>query len=50
MTDGDGEALVFAVLANGYDAPGEVAAALEDLLIEQLALYHATGVADVERP
>ena len=38
--DGDGETLVFALLLNGYDAPGTVAVALEDLLVEQLALYH----------
>ena len=40
VTDGDGETLVFALLINGFDAPGEVATALEDLLIEQLALFH----------
>ncbi|MFQ5688838.1 MAG: D-alanyl-D-alanine carboxypeptidase/D-alanyl-D-alanine-endopeptidase [Gemmatimonadota bacterium] len=40
VTDGDGESLVFSLLLNEYDAPGEVAAALEDLLVEQLALYH----------
>ena len=40
LSDGDGETLVFALLLNGYDAPGEVATALEDLLVEQLALYH----------
>jgi D-alanyl-D-alanine carboxypeptidase/D-alanyl-D-alanine-endopeptidase (penicillin-binding protein 4) len=38
--DGDGETLVFALLLNGYDSPNSVATALEDLLIEQLALYH----------
>jgi hypothetical protein len=27
------------LLLNGYDAPGDVAVALEDLLVEQLALY-----------
>jgi D-alanyl-D-alanine carboxypeptidase/D-alanyl-D-alanine-endopeptidase (penicillin-binding protein 4) len=43
VTDGGGETLVFAVLLNGYDAPGEVATAVEDLLIEQLALYHGAG-------
>jgi D-alanyl-D-alanine carboxypeptidase/D-alanyl-D-alanine-endopeptidase (penicillin-binding protein 4) len=48
VTDGDGETLVFAVLLNGYDAPGEVAAALEDLLIEQLALYHGAASPRVE--
>lgn len=40
VQDGDGETLVFALLINGYDVPGEVATALEDLLVEQLALYH----------
>ncbi len=38
--DGDGETLIFALLLNGYDAPDDVATALEDLLVEQLALYH----------
>jgi D-alanyl-D-alanine carboxypeptidase/D-alanyl-D-alanine-endopeptidase (penicillin-binding protein 4) len=38
--DGDGETLVFALILNGYDAPASVATALEDLLVEQLALYH----------
>lgn len=40
VQDGDGERLIFALLLNGYDAPGDVAAAVEDLLVEQLALYH----------
>lgn len=40
VEDGDGETLIFALLLNGYDAPGGVATALEDLLVEQLALYH----------
>ncbi len=40
VEDGDGESLIFALILNGYDAPGAVATALEDLLIEQLALYH----------
>lgn len=40
VQDGDGETLIFALLLNGYDAPGDVATALEDLLVEQLALYH----------
>lgn len=40
VEDGDDETLVFALMLNGYDAPGEVATALEDLLIEQLALFH----------
>jgi len=40
VTDGDGEIIVFTLLLNGYDVPGDVATALEDLLIEQLALYH----------
>lgn len=38
--DGDGETLVFTLLLNGYAAPAAVATALEDLLVEQLALYH----------
>jgi len=40
VEDGDGETLVFALLVNGYDAPNRVVTALEDLLVEQLALYH----------
>jgi D-alanyl-D-alanine carboxypeptidase/D-alanyl-D-alanine-endopeptidase (penicillin-binding protein 4) len=40
VQDGDGETLIFALLLNGYDAPGDVATAVEDLLVEQLALYH----------
>jgi len=40
VEDGDGETLIFALLLNGYDAPDGVATALEDLLVEQLALYH----------
>jgi len=40
VEDGDGETLVFALLLNAYDAPDSVATALEDLLVEQLALYH----------
>lgn len=39
LTDGSGETLVFSLLVNGYDVPGEVAVALEDLIVEQLALY-----------
>jgi D-alanyl-D-alanine carboxypeptidase/D-alanyl-D-alanine-endopeptidase (penicillin-binding protein 4) len=39
LRDGAGETLIFALLLNGYDAPGDVAVALEDLLIEQLALF-----------
>lgn len=39
LTAGDGQTLVFSLLLNGYDAPGDVAVALEDLLVEQLALY-----------
>jgi D-alanyl-D-alanine carboxypeptidase len=38
LVDG-GEMLLFSLLMNGYDAPGSVAVALEDLLIEQVALY-----------
>ena len=40
VTDGDGETLIFSLLLNGYDAPGEVAVAIEDLLVEQISLYH----------
>ncbi len=40
VEDGDGETLIFSLLLNGYDAPDSVATALEDLLVEQLALYH----------
>lgn len=39
LLDGSGETLLFSLLLNGYDAPGSVAVALEDLLIEQVALY-----------
>ncbi len=39
LRDGAGETLVFSLLLNGYDAPGDVAVALEDLLVEQLSLY-----------
>ena len=39
LRDGAGETLIFSLLLNGYDAPGDVAVALEDLLIEQLVLY-----------
>ena len=39
LRDGAGETLIFSLILNGYDAPGDVAVALEDLLIEQLALY-----------
>ncbi|MFQ5529469.1 MAG: D-alanyl-D-alanine carboxypeptidase/D-alanyl-D-alanine-endopeptidase, partial [Gemmatimonadota bacterium] len=39
LVDGSGETLLFSLLLNGYDAPGSVAVALEDLLIEQVALY-----------
>ncbi|MFQ5679871.1 MAG: D-alanyl-D-alanine carboxypeptidase/D-alanyl-D-alanine-endopeptidase [Gemmatimonadota bacterium] len=45
VRDSDGETLIFALLVNGYDAPGEVAAALEDLLVEQLSLYHGPDYA-----
>jgi D-alanyl-D-alanine carboxypeptidase/D-alanyl-D-alanine-endopeptidase (penicillin-binding protein 4) len=39
LRDGAGETLVFSLLLNGYDSRGDVAVALEDLLIEQLVLY-----------
>ena len=39
LLDGSGETLLFSLLLNGYDTPGSVAVALEDLLIEQVALY-----------
>jgi D-alanyl-D-alanine carboxypeptidase/D-alanyl-D-alanine-endopeptidase (penicillin-binding protein 4) len=39
LRDGAGETLIFSLFLNGYDAPGDVAVALEDLLVEQLALY-----------
>ena len=39
VEDAAGDTLVFALLLNGYAAPGDVAAAIEDLLVEQLALY-----------
>ena len=39
LTDGSGETLVFSLMVNDYDVPGSVAVALEDLIIEQVALY-----------
>jgi D-alanyl-D-alanine carboxypeptidase/D-alanyl-D-alanine-endopeptidase (penicillin-binding protein 4) len=39
LTDGTGETLVFSLMVNDYDVPGNVAVALEDLIIEQIALY-----------
>jgi D-alanyl-D-alanine carboxypeptidase/D-alanyl-D-alanine-endopeptidase (penicillin-binding protein 4) len=39
LLDGRGETLLFSLVLNGYDSPGSVAIALEDLLIEQVALY-----------
>ena len=39
LRDGAGETLIFSLILNGYDSPGDVAVALEDLLVEQLALY-----------
>lgn len=46
VEDGDEETLVFALMLNGYDAPGDVATALEDLLVEQLALFHGPTYPD----
>jgi D-alanyl-D-alanine carboxypeptidase/D-alanyl-D-alanine-endopeptidase (penicillin-binding protein 4) len=39
LIDGSGETLVFSLLLNDYDVSGSVAEALEDLIIEQVALY-----------
>ena len=39
LTDGSGETLVFSLMVNDYDVSGSVAVALEDLIIEQVALY-----------
>ena len=39
LTDGSGETLVFSLMVNDYDVPGSVAIALEDLIIEQVAMY-----------
>ncbi len=39
LTDGAGETLVFSLMLNGYEVSGSVAVALEDLIIEQIALY-----------
>lgn len=39
LTDGSGETLVFSLMVNDYDVPGRVAMAVEDLIIEQIALY-----------
>lgn len=46
VEDGDEETLVFALMLNGYDTPDEVATALEDLLVEQLALFHGPAYPD----
>jgi len=43
VEDGDGETLVFALMLNSYGAPDRVATGLEDLLIEQLALFHGSA-------
>jgi D-alanyl-D-alanine carboxypeptidase/D-alanyl-D-alanine-endopeptidase (penicillin-binding protein 4) len=48
--DGDGETLVFALLLNGYDSPNRVATALEDLLVEQLSLYHGPTYPEGREP
>ncbi|MCL7970666.1 MAG: D-alanyl-D-alanine carboxypeptidase/D-alanyl-D-alanine-endopeptidase [marine benthic group bacterium] len=39
LTDGAGETLVFSLMLNDYEVSGSVAVALEDLIIEQIALY-----------
>jgi serine-type D-Ala-D-Ala carboxypeptidase/endopeptidase (penicillin-binding protein 4) len=39
LTDGSGETLVFSLMVNDYDVPGNVVEAIEDLIIEQVALY-----------
>ena len=39
LTDGSGETLIFSLMVNDYDVPGSVAIALEDLIIEQVAMY-----------
>jgi D-alanyl-D-alanine carboxypeptidase/D-alanyl-D-alanine-endopeptidase (penicillin-binding protein 4) len=39
LIDGSGETLVFSLMLNDYDVSGSVAEALEDLIIEQVALY-----------
>lgn len=39
LTDGSGETLVFSLMVNDYDVSGSVAVAIEDLLIEQVAMY-----------
>lgn len=36
---GDGTTLVYSLLLNGYDGSGDVAIAMEDLMVEQLSLY-----------
>ncbi len=42
LTDGAGETLVFSLMLNDYDVSGSVAVALEDLIVEQVALYRRT--------
>jgi D-alanyl-D-alanine carboxypeptidase/D-alanyl-D-alanine-endopeptidase (penicillin-binding protein 4) len=35
----DGQTLIFTLLVNGYEGPGSAARAVEDLIVEQLALF-----------
>lgn len=53
VEDGAGQTLVFSLLLNGYDAPGDVAVALEDLMVEQLSLLNrrvSPGWPEYRRP
>jgi len=39
LLDGSGETLLFSLVLNGYDSPGSVAVAIEDMRVEQISLY-----------
>jgi D-alanyl-D-alanine carboxypeptidase/D-alanyl-D-alanine-endopeptidase (penicillin-binding protein 4) len=39
----DGQTLIFTLLVNGFDGPGSAARAVEDLIVEQLALFRRSA-------
>lgn len=39
----DGQTLIFTLLVNGFDEPGSAARAVEDLIVEQLALFRRSA-------
>jgi PBP4 family serine-type D-alanyl-D-alanine carboxypeptidase len=39
----DGQTLIFTLLVNGYEGPGSAARAVEDLIVEQLALFRRSA-------